>query len=583
MKKVIALSFIAILLVGSSAFAQQESAWNETKNEKLSSLLEKMHEQKQFNGVVLLAEGGNVVFEVAHGVADLEGEKTLDADSSFRLASVSKQFTAMAIMILQEQGKLDYDDDIRKHLPELKYEGVTIRHLLNHTGGLPDYESWFDENWDTEKEFEDKKTAYNKDVVEQFGKHNPAPEFSPGERWQYSNTGYVLLGHIIERASGVATRDFMAQSIFAPLEMNDTQAFATTDEFDLKCKVFGMERLADGSLGSNDWNFLNGMIGDGGVYASAHDLLKWDQGLYTEKLVKNETLAKAFTQGKTNDGESTDYGFGWGVEIEDGEPVSVSHSGGWVGFRTFISRDLVNKRTVILLTNDSSPHFGDVLRAIDSVVDGEDVKAPKVSIGYVLADVIEAEGCQVASQRYAELRKGERRRINFDEPNTTALADLYRERGDYHSAIEVYRLSLERFEKSAAAHKGLGVCLIELAKKHLNQSIELRPGDIATTELLTQLGEDVVQAPELTEEQLEEYVGDYELVPGFTISIRRDGTKITGQPTGQSLVSLRLVAADRFSIDVVDAQIGFNRDDEGKVTSLTLFQGGVEQVGKRME
>ncbi len=583
MKNLAAISFLSFTLTFASAYAQEDSGWNATQNDKLTNLLEKMHEQKQFNGVVLIAENGEIVFEAAHGVTDLKGDEALTTDSSFRLASVSKQFTAMAIMILNERGKLDYDDDIRKYLPDLKYEGITIRHLLNHTGGLPGYEQWFEQNWDTENEFEDKKTAYNKDVVEQFGKHNPKPEFAPGEKWQYSNTGYVMLGHIIEKASGVPTREFMQESIFTPLEMNDTQAFATSDEFNLACKVYGMERQADGSLAANDWNFLNGMIGDGGVYASSHDLLKWDQALYTEKLVKNETLADAFTAGKTNDGTETDYGFGWSIESDEGEPVNVQHSGGWVGFRTFISRDLKKKQTVILLTNDSCPYFGPILSAIDNVIEGEEVKPPKVSIGYVLADVIEAEGSEGAAQKYNELKKKERSRIDFSERNTTTLGQHYQDLGEFKSAAAVYRISIDCHKKSAAAHEGLGVCMIELGKQHLKESMDLRPGSLVAAKLLIQLGEDIEAAPELTEEQLEEYVGDYQLIPEFVISIRRDGQQITAEPTGQPKIELRLTAIDRFSIEVVDAQIGFNRNDEGKIESLTLFQGGVEQVGQRVE
>ena len=305
MKKVLLALSLCFLVFCEPIRAQEDTSWNDEKTTQVNELLDTMHQQKQFNGAVLLAEDGEIVYERYLGVVNDPDGAAITEESSFRLASVSKQFTGMAIMILKEQGKLDYDDPIQKFLPGLDYEGVTVRHLLHHTAGLPDYERWFDQNWDTDSALADRKTAFNKDVFEQFSEHEPERKFEPGERWEYSNTGYVLLGHIIEKASGMPTRDFMQKHIFSPLEMTNAQAFSPGKEFDVKSRVYGLSRLADGGFEANDWNYLNGMIGDGGVYASARDLLKWDQALYTDKLVSEESIAEAFTSGKTNDGDET--------------------------------------------------------------------------------------------------------------------------------------------------------------------------------------------------------------------------------------------------------------------------------------
>jgi CubicO group peptidase (beta-lactamase class C family) len=348
--------------------------------EKFASQLEGWHQDRRFNGTVLIAVKGEIVFEKMVGYCDLENNDPLQSDSSFRLASVSKQFTAMGIMLLQQDGKLDFDDEIQKHLPELPYHGVTIRHLLNHTGGLPDYMGLFLKHWDSDKPFASKKIAVNKDAVELFAKHQPEPKFPPGEKWEYSNTGYVLLGSVIERVSGKSPQEFLKQRIFEPLRMRDSRAFDTDDRFKLNSRVYGFLYNFDGKTQlPNDWHFLNGMIGDGGVYASARDLLKWDQALYGETLVKKTLLDEAFTSGKLNDGSETEYGFGWQISKSPTGDLQISHGGGWVGFRTFIFREPASKLTCIVLSNCSTMILSKVIDELEKL--DENVNRTKESSG----------------------------------------------------------------------------------------------------------------------------------------------------------------------------------------------------------
>lgn len=334
---------------------------------KFSARLDKALENKIFSGTVLIAIEGKIVFEKSVGFANIEDKTPFTEKSSFRLASVSKQFTAMGIMILKEQGKLDFDDDITRHLPTLPYKGVTIRHLLHHKGGLTDYVDLFEKHWDTETAEATKETAFNQDLVDLYSKHKPEPDFEPGKRYDYSNTGYVLLGSIIEAASGQTIHEFFKSRIFEPLEMKDSCAFSVDEEkFKPASRVYGFAWQGDGHV-ANDWNYLNGMVGDGGVYASARDLLKWDQALYGEKLVSKTTLAEAFTSGKLNNGKETDYGFGWVVERSRNKGLIVSHGGLWVGFRTSIERQVDRKLTVIVLSNNTTSKLDQVLQAIEEL------------------------------------------------------------------------------------------------------------------------------------------------------------------------------------------------------------------------
>ncbi|QEG22873.1 serine hydrolase domain-containing protein [Mariniblastus fucicola] len=335
--------------------------------EKFSKRLDRAFENRLFSGTVLIAVDGKIVFEKSVGFANIDDETPFAENSSFRLASVSKQFVAMGIMQLKEDGKLDFDDDITKYLPTLPYKGVTIRHLLNHTGGLTDYMDLFRNHWDTDAENDERKTAFNHDMIALYAEHKPDPDFEPGERYAYSNTGYVLLGSIIESVSGHSIHDFLKQRIFDPVGMTDSHAFSPDEQkFDPANRVFGFAWQGTSHV-ANDWNYLNGMVGDGGIYASARDLLKWDQALYGEKLVSRKTLTEAFTPGKLNNGDQTDYGFGWMVERSADDGLTVSHGGHWVGFQTSILRGIDRKLTVILLSNNSTQHLDQITRAIDQL------------------------------------------------------------------------------------------------------------------------------------------------------------------------------------------------------------------------
>ena len=343
-------------------------AFAEADLKAFSKRMDRAFENRIFSGTVLIAVDGKIVLEKSVGYSNVKDKTPFAEDSSFRLASVSKQFTAMGIMLLKEEGKLDFDDDIRKHLSSLPYEGVTIRHLLHHNSGLPDYISLLDKHWDPKTDNDKKKTAYNKDAVRLFSELTPKRDFAPGERHEYSNTGYVLLGSIIEAASGQNMHEFFKQRVFEPLEMKNSYAFSPDENiFNPRHRVYGFSWLDKESFTEVDWNYLNGMVGDGGIYASARDLLKWDQALYGEKLVSQKTLGEAFTSGKLNNGKETGYGFGWVVENTKDRGLVVSHGGSWVGFRTAIERKVGRKLTVIVLSNNSTSQLDRILQAIEEL------------------------------------------------------------------------------------------------------------------------------------------------------------------------------------------------------------------------
>ena len=332
-------------LVATPVFAQEGNNIT-SKVAKIDSVLNFYHEQGILSGTVLVAEAGKVIYQKGFGYANMDTKEKLEPKSVFRLASVSKQFTAMCIMMLKEQNKLNYDDDLHKYLPELDYEGVTIRHLLWHTSGMPDYIDFMS------RFYSDDEWYVNDVVIKKMAKHHPEKEFEPGERYEYSNTGYLLLGSIVERVSGVSFKEFLHQNIFDNIGMSSSIFPFGKNEFkEMADRVRGYKKTKDGGYVDDDYtDYDYDVCGDGGVFSNVVDLFKWNEALYTEKLVKQETIQEAYKPYVLNDGSVGDYGFGWNLYEVDSNKI-VGHSGSWIGFRTHIVRDITNKHCVIILTN----------------------------------------------------------------------------------------------------------------------------------------------------------------------------------------------------------------------------------------
>lgn len=338
------------------------SAQTSRKIAKIDSALTFLHQQQLFNGVVLVGENGKVLYKKAFGMADPVTGRPLTTASSFNLASVSKQFYGMMIMILKEQGKLKYDDPVVNFFPSFPYPTITIRHLLNQVSGLPEYFDLVDRNMSL------LDTLTNSMVLDFFAAKKPELLFEPGERWVYCNTNYILLGSLVEKVSGMPADRFFNQSIANPLKLTNAYVYTLKMGPSPAGRVIGF-RYEGGKPVINDLNQFDGVVGDGNVYASAEDLYKWDQALYTEKLVRRATRDEAFTSGKLNSGENHQYGFGWRID----EPGKiVSHTGSWVGFRNLIVRYVDKNQTIIILSNGTNS----AARVVRDIWEGKSYKLP---------------------------------------------------------------------------------------------------------------------------------------------------------------------------------------------------------------
>ncbi|MEP7277756.1 MAG: serine hydrolase domain-containing protein [Bacteroidota bacterium] len=293
-----------------------------------------------FNGSILVAKDGNIVYEKYVGFVNPAIKKdSLGMNDAFHLASVSKTFTAMAVLKLWEEGRLSIEDTLGKYFPNFPYRDITIKMLLSHRSGLPNYVHYLDLNgWDKTK------MVNNVDVLTSLYLMKPPLEFPSGRHFSYCNTNFALLALIIEKVSGQTYASFLKQTFFDPLNMRDTYVFSLKDtaramlSFEYNNRPFRME-------------FLDAVYGDKNVYSTVRDMLKWDQGLYAGRLFKQATLDSAFAgysfekQGKRN------YGLGWRMTFLDNGKKLLYHNGWWHGNNTAFIRLVDEKATIIVLGN----------------------------------------------------------------------------------------------------------------------------------------------------------------------------------------------------------------------------------------
>jgi CubicO group peptidase (beta-lactamase class C family) len=301
-----------------------------------SSLLDK---GQGFNGGILIAKDGNVIYEKYVGYTDIRKKDTLNDTVSFHIASTSKTFTGIAIMRLVQENKLSLDDSITKFFPGLPYPGITVRMLLSHRSGLPNYLYYVSNSkWDK------KKYATNEDVLQLLYTDQPNKTNTAGTRFNYSNTNFVLLAMIIEKVTGKSYPEYMQSKFFGPLGMKHTYVFTIKDT---------LSATPSFNYNGNYWDFdfLDATYGDKNIYSTPRDLLKWDQALYTGQLINPALQDSAFTGQSFEKPSVHNYGLGWRLELLPNGKKVIYHYGKWHGFNAAFARLTDEKVTIIVLGN----------------------------------------------------------------------------------------------------------------------------------------------------------------------------------------------------------------------------------------
>ena len=301
------------------------------------------------NGTVLYAEQGQVIYENAFGWRDLTARRkdSICIDDAFQLSSDSKMFTAEAIMLLQAHGRIDYDDDVRKYIPELPYEGITLRMLLNHRSGLPRYDAMADSFWPDRR-----KPFSNEAMIKMLAEKHPAPYSRPDAVFFYNNVNYALLASVVERVTGLHFEDFMRDSIFEPLGMRHSFIYSMRDEpavlLYMPTDVHGHEMRRKGPEKSQN-DYLNGVMGDKIMFSSVRDLYRFNMALDCHVLLPDSLQSEMFKPGSVAWKKDENYGFGWRMSRE--HPGAFYHYGWWKGYRSLIIRDVDHNRYIAILTN----------------------------------------------------------------------------------------------------------------------------------------------------------------------------------------------------------------------------------------
>ncbi len=509
---------------------------------------------QHFMGSLLVARGNEVIFDKGYGFANLEWNIPDSPATKFRLGSITKQFTAASILLLEERGKLSVSDPVKKYMADAPaaWDKITIFNLLTHTSGIPSFTDFPD--YGSLEPF----TTTPAELVRRF--RDKPLEFPPGEKMSYSNSGYVLLGYLLEKISGESYEKFVQENIFAPLGMKDSGYDSNSAIIPYRAAGY-----SPGPSGPVNAGFINMTVplSAGGLYSTTGDLLRWEQGLFGGKLLSPASLQKMTTPFKN------DYAFGLEVRTVNGHKV-IEHGGGIEGFNTMLAYYPDDKLTVVVLSNINGPAASDLASKLAALARGEKVVLPserkevaidpKLLDGYVgnyeLAPrfilTVSREGDKLMTQA-----TGQPKVPIFAESEREFFAKVVDAQITFVTDAQgrATELILHQGGRDIHAKRYEG----ELPKPKEHKEVTLDP------------------------KLLEGYVGQYQLAPNFILIITLEGDKLFAQATGQPKAQIFPESEREFFYKVVDAQITFETDSSGRATSLILHQNGANMPARRVQ
>jgi CubicO group peptidase (beta-lactamase class C family) len=327
--------------------------------DEISKIVDGILRKSRFNGSILVGYRDYILYEQAIGLTRLNAKDSLSVYSPFQLASVSKSFTALSVMLLVDKGLLGLDDKVKEHISELPYKDMTVRQLLNHTSGIPNYMNLAAHHWPKGK------AMSNEDMLKLLVKHKLPVHFKAGSRFQYSNTGYALLALLVERLSGISFNQFLKTNIFEPLDMQFT--FAYDRKFIDSLVLPVGHRSAHRNSAIFDYDPVDEVIGDKSIFSTPGDLFRYNRAWTSNFLVSDSLLGLAFTKGTLRNHQTVDYGFGWRFREIDGKQA-IYHNGLWHGFTATYTRIPETELTIIIL-NNTNAHVSVIARQIVKELD----------------------------------------------------------------------------------------------------------------------------------------------------------------------------------------------------------------------
>jgi len=536
------LRHIAItLLLAAAGLAQDLS--------RMDQVVQSYVSDKKFMGTVLVARGDEVLFSKGYGSANLEWEIPNSPDTKFRLGSITKQFTAAATLLLEERGKLSTDDKVKKLMPDAPaaWDQITIFHLLTHTSGIPSFTGFPD--YHSLKPF----ASTPEKLVERF--RDKPLDFEPGEEFRYSNSGYMLLGYLLEKASGQSYEEFLQENIFGPLGMKDSGY--DSNSAIIPRRAAGYAPRKDGPVNA-PFVHMSIPFSAGALYSTTQDLLRWEQGLFGGKLLSAESIEKMTTPAKK------DYAFGVGVRTVKGRKV-IDHGGGIEGFNTHLAYYPEEKLTAVALSNLNGGAPQRIAELLAAVARGEQVELPSERTEITLEQSVLEQyvGTYDLSPTIKMMIRLEADQLTSQVSGQGKIPLFAKSETKFFPKVVDAEIEFGKDDKGAVTH------------------LVLHQGGRDTKAQRT--SDTVVERREISvsPKVLAQYVGTYELRPQFDLVITLEGDKLVSQATGQSKMPLFAESETKFFPRVIDAEIEFFMDPDGSVTHLMLHQGGRDIKGPR--
>ncbi len=524
---------------------------------QIDAMVAKIFQTGGPGAAALVIKDGKVLYRKAYGQADIELNVPIDPDMVFRLGSITKQFTAVCILMLMEQGKLTLQDEITKFLPDYPTQGkiITVEHLLTHTSGIKSYTGmpeWLP-LW--------RKDFTVKELVD-FFKNQPM-DFAPGERWSYSNSGYILLGAIIEKASGMTYEEFLQKNIFGPLGMK--HSYYGNIAPIIPGRVLGYSKGKEGLVNSA-YLSMTQPYAAGSLLSSVDDLAIWNDALLAEKLLPRKTLEKAFTSYKLKNGEDTGYGYGWMMSDYQDHRI-IEHGGGINGFLSYFLTMPEDHIFVAILTNsDIGERYPEPLAfKIAALALGKPYLEPvAVKVAVKMLDPLVGVYTNEQNEDVYIKREGEKlfyQRAGGEKTEifpTSATAFFFK---DSFTRVEFLK-----------DKKGLVTELKAIGRIGPTQSFKRTDKPFPAEKKEISLDPAV----------FDQYVGEYEIAPGMMALVVKEGTRLMIQALGQDKNQIFPESETKFFLKVADIEVEFVKDQTGKVTGLILYQGGQKTNAKKI-
>ncbi|MEP6635437.1 MAG: serine hydrolase [Acidobacteriota bacterium] len=548
-----------------------------SKAAKIAEVMMTANKYRLFNGSVLVAENGKVIYKKGLGLANMEWNIPNAPDTRFRLGSITKQFTATLVLQLVEQGRIKIDSKITDYLPDYRKDTggkVTIHNLLTHTSGIPNYTGLPGFN-------EVSRDPYS---VEEFVKKYTSNdlEFEPGSKFSYSNSGYFILGAIIEKVTGQRYEQVLKERILDPLGMKNSgyDHYANI----LERRAAGYQKTPDGYVNA-PYLDMSLPFAAGAIYSTVDDLYLWDQALYTDRVLSahsKDLMFKPFL---------SDYAYGWNVTNASygtgtERTLQIRHDGGINGFSTIIVRFPEQKHLIVLLDNTAQGRSLEQLyREITNVLYDQPYNLPKMSVAEALFKTIGEKGIDAALAQYRDLKASKASAYDFSEPELNRLGYQLLQGKKIKEAVEIFKLNVAEYPQAFNTYDSLGEAYMaggntELAIQNYKKSLELNPQNAGAVAVLKRLEN---KTAVVDTSAYDAYVGEYEVTPAFVVKVFKDGEKLMTQATNQPAFEMYPEGENNFFLKVVDAKVTFVKDDQGQVTGLVIHQGGRDIPGKKVK